>query len=274
MERSRLRSSREARLSSRQHEIAAFVEREERVMGELPDMAVRVGDVARIAAPEGRLGRLQARSHRPRSTSAKAASTASRLRRFCASEIPEKPGAESSDPGVPPRGPSGRTATAPCRSAGRRPRRRPGSRSTPRQPRSFVDTPSPPGPSGRRGSRASCAGPSGLPLDSRHQEPDLARRKRRRRRPTGGGRRSPVSRPPHITRMRSARARISSSSTETTRIARPSWRRATRPFVDELDRADVDASRRLARQHDLRIALHLACQHDLLLVARRRSWRS
>ena len=37
--------------------------------------------------------------------------------------------------------------------------------------------------------------------------------------------------------------------------------------VDELDRADVDAARRLADEQHLRVALDLARQHDLLLVA-------
>ena len=39
------------------------------------------------------------------------------------------------------------------------------------------------------------------------------------------------------------------------------------PAVDELDRADVDAARRLADDQHLRAALDLARQHDLLLVA-------
>ena len=38
-------------------------------------------------------------------------------------------------------------------------------------------------------------------------------------------------------------------------------------LVDELDRADVDAARRLADQNDRGIALDLARQHDLLLIA-------
>ena len=37
--------------------------------------------------------------------------------------------------------------------------------------------------------------------------------------------------------------------------------------MDELDRADIDAAGRLADQQHIRIALHLAGQHDLLLVA-------
>src|SRR5208282_5921419 len=41
-------------------------------------------------------------------------------------------------------------------------------------------------------------------------------------------------------------------------------------FVDELDRTDVDSPRRLADQHDLWIALDLAREHQLLLVAARK----
>src|SRR5271165_4186693 len=38
-------------------------------------------------------------------------------------------------------------------------------------------------------------------------------------------------------------------------------------LVDEFDRADVDAARRLADQKDLRVALDLAREHELLLIA-------
>ena len=38
-------------------------------------------------------------------------------------------------------------------------------------------------------------------------------------------------------------------------------------LVDEFDRADVDAARRLPDEQDFRIALDLAREHDLLLVA-------
>ena len=37
--------------------------------------------------------------------------------------------------------------------------------------------------------------------------------------------------------------------------------------VDELDGADVDAARRLADDQHVRVPLHLAGEHDLLLVA-------
>ena len=36
--------------------------------------------------------------------------------------------------------------------------------------------------------------------------------------------------------------------------------------VDELDRADVEAARRLRRDQHLRVAVDLAREHDLLLV--------
>ncbi len=39
------------------------------------------------------------------------------------------------------------------------------------------------------------------------------------------------------------------------------------PLVDELDGADIDAARRLADDQHVRVPLHLAGQHDLLLVA-------
>ncbi len=41
------------------------------------------------------------------------------------------------------------------------------------------------------------------------------------------------------------------------------------PAVDELDRADVEAARRLGGDQDLRVAVDLAREHDLLLVAAR-----
>src|SRR3954447_22448760 len=41
------------------------------------------------------------------------------------------------------------------------------------------------------------------------------------------------------------------------------------PPVDELDRADVEAARRLRRDQHLRVAVDLAREHDLLLVAAR-----
>ena len=41
------------------------------------------------------------------------------------------------------------------------------------------------------------------------------------------------------------------------------------PAVDELDRADVETARRLRRDQHLRVAVDLAREHDLLLVAAR-----
>ena len=41
------------------------------------------------------------------------------------------------------------------------------------------------------------------------------------------------------------------------------------PAVHELDRADVEAARRLRRDQHLRVAVDLAREHDLLLVAAR-----
>ena len=37
--------------------------------------------------------------------------------------------------------------------------------------------------------------------------------------------------------------------------------------VDEFDRADIDAARRLANQHDARLMIDFARQHQLLLIA-------
>src|SRR4029077_4269115 len=41
------------------------------------------------------------------------------------------------------------------------------------------------------------------------------------------------------------------------------------PAVDKLDRADVEAAGRLGRDEHLRVACHLACDDDLLLVPAR-----
>ena len=81
------------------------------------------------------------------------------------------------------------------------------------------------------------------------------------------GRRSPVIRPLQSTMMRSESAKISSSSTDTKSTALPSVALGDDALVDEFDRADVDAAGRLPDQQDLGIALDLARQHDLLLVA-------
>jgi hypothetical protein len=60
---------------------------------------------------------------------------------------------------------------------------------------------------------------------------------------------------------------ISSSSTDTRRIATPCVAQIDQAAVDEFDRADVDASRGLADQQHARATLDLAGQHDFLLVA-------
>ena len=78
---------------------------------------------------------------------------------------------------------------------------------------------------------------------------------------------SPVIVPSNITRMRSASDMISSSSTETSSTALPRVAHRDQAPVDELDRADVDAAGRLADQQQIRVVLHLARQHQLLLVA-------
>ena len=80
---------------------------------------------------------------------------------------------------------------------------------------------------------------------------------------------SPTIRPPNMTRMRSESDRISSSSRETRRTARPSSRSCDEAVVDELDGSDVQPPRRLAGHEHPRVALHLAGDDDLLLVATR-----
>ena len=47
----------------------------------------------------------------------------------------------------------------------------------------------------------------------------------------------------------------------------PASRACAEPRVDELDRADVDAARRLRGEQHLKVAPHLAGDDDLLLVA-------
>ena len=59
-------------------------------------------------------------------------------------------------------------------------------------------------------------------------------------------------RPAIITSTRSASARISSSSDDTSSTAPPASRMRAQAAVDELDGADVDAARRLADQQHLR----------------------
>ena len=70
-----------------------------------------------------------------------------------------------------------------------------------------------------------------------------------------------------MTRMRSDSERISSSSSETSRIARPSSRSVDEPPVQELDRTDVEAARRLRGDQHARVARDLARDDELLLVA-------
>ena len=50
-------------------------------------------------------------------------------------------------------------------------------------------------------------------------------------------------------------------------MALPASRMRDELAVDELDRADIDAARRLADEQQLGVALDLAGEHDLLLVA-------
>ena len=73
--------------------------------------------------------------------------------------------------------------------------------------------------------------------------------------------------------MRSASERISSSSSETSRIAAAGVALRDQAAVDELDRADVEAARRLRGDEHARVAGDLARDHDLLLVAARQRRR-
>ena len=78
---------------------------------------------------------------------------------------------------------------------------------------------------------------------------------------------SPTISPSYMTRIRSESERISSSSSETSRIAAALVALLDQAAVDELDRADVEAARRLRGDQDLRVAVDLAREDDLLLVA-------
>ena len=80
---------------------------------------------------------------------------------------------------------------------------------------------------------------------------------------------SPTISPSYMTRIRSESERISSSSSETSRIAAALVALLDEPAVDELDRADVEAARRLRGDQHPRVALDLAREDDLLLVAAR-----
>ncbi len=81
---------------------------------------------------------------------------------------------------------------------------------------------------------------------------------------------SATIRPLNMTRMRSDSDMISSSSVDTIRTPSPSSRAADDPLVDVLDRADVDAARRLRRDQQLGVARQLAGHDQLLLVAARK----
>ena len=61
-----------------------------------------------------------------------------------------------------------------------------------------------------------------------------------------------------MTRIRSESERISSSSSETSRIAAALVALLDEPAVHELDRADVEAARRLRGDQHLRVAVDLA----------------
>ena len=101
--------------------------------------------------------------------------------------------------------------------------------------------------------------------------PSGARRSSRSRAPPRSrpGAYSPTISPSKMTRIRSASESTSSSSSETSRTARPCVALGDQAPVDVLDRADVEAARRLCGDQDLRVARHLAGDDDLLLVAAR-----
>ena len=75
--------------------------------------------------------------------------------------------------------------------------------------------------------------------------------------------------PRYITAIRSDISSTSSSSAETSRTAVPASRLAIDLAVDELDAADVEAARRLVEHEQLQVAVELAGDDDLLLVAAR-----
>ena len=74
-------------------------------------------------------------------------------------------------------------------------------------------------------------------------------------------------RPANITRMRSDERAdlVELDRDQQHRLAAVAH--VDQPPVDELDGADIDAARRLADDQHARVLLHLARQHDLLLVA-------
>ncbi len=80
---------------------------------------------------------------------------------------------------------------------------------------------------------------------------------------------TPTMRPRYITAMRSARATTSSSSGADDQDRRARVPLGDHLLVDELDRADVEAPRRLGGDEQAQRATHLAGQDHLLLVAAR-----
>ena len=92
-----------------------------------------------------------------------------------------------------------------------------------------------------------------------------SRRRAPPRSPSAGTR--PTISPSYMTRMRSESERISSSSSETSRTPRPSSRSSTSRRWTNSIAPDVEAARRLRRDQHLRVAVDLAREHHLLLVA-------
>ena len=111
-----------------------------------------------------------------------------------------------------------------------------------------------------RPSRRSSAAPARA---AGHQQPDLVDVRRRRPRT------SPTIRPSYMTSTRSDRARISSRSSEISRIAVARRAPLEQQPVDRLDRADVEAARRLDGDHQARPGLDLAGEDQPLEVAAR-----
>ena len=115
----------------------------------------------------------------------------------------------------------------------------------------------------QRGSscRSSAGAHAAASRDAGHHQAELAARRPRRAAPRRR------SWPSNITRMRSASDQdlVELDRDQQDRLAGVAQR--DEPAVDELDGADIDAARRLADEQQLGIALDLARQHDLLLVA-------
>ena len=78
-----------------------------------------------------------------------------------------------------------------------------------------------------------------------------------------------TSSPRYMTAIRSDSSSTSSSSADTSRTAVPASRLAIDLPVDELDAADVEAARRLVEDEQPQVAVELARDDDLLLVAAR-----